>query len=125
MSDFASGRRNARRATVDRIRSAHGASCAAVFGVHTKSFCRDSDSPAPVTSYGPSMIALRSRGMPDGLCASCVARRTGCHMFCSCCGRSTKVKPTSCSPAVTLMRGDVIRLLNSSRGTGVFSVAAS
>ena len=41
------------------------------------------------------MIALRSRGMPGGLCASWLARRTGRHMFCSCAGRSTKVKPTS------------------------------
>ena len=44
-------------------------------------------------------------------------------MFCSCVGRSTNVKPTSWRPAVTLMRGDIMRLSNSSRATGLFSVA--
>jgi hypothetical protein len=35
------------------------------------------------------------------------------------------VNPTSCRPAATLTRGDVIRLSNSSRDTGLFSVALS
>ena len=61
-------------------------SCAAVFGVHTNSFWRDGISLMPVTLYGPSMMPLRSRGMPDGLCASWLARSSGCQTFCSCAG---------------------------------------
>ncbi|MNC85746.1 hypothetical protein D3C83_13580 [compost metagenome] len=71
------------------------------------------------------MMPLRRRGAPDGLCASWLARSEGCHAFCSCAGRSTNVKPTSCGPAVTRTRGDVMRSSNSSRATGVFAFAFS
>ena len=67
------------------------------------------------------MIPLRSLGIPEGLCASWLARSDGFQAFCSCAGRSTKVKPMSCGPAVTRMRGDVIRSSNSSRATGVLA----
>jgi hypothetical protein len=82
MSDSVTGRRNARRATPDRISAAQGASFAADVGLQVKRRFLAGVSLMPVTLYG-----LRcSRSQPrdaEGLCASRLSRRTGCHMFCS------------------------------------------
>ncbi len=79
-------------------------------GVQTNSRSRLGVSLTPVTLYGPSMIAVcaaaaaRPGCAPPGCRAATAARRPA-----RCAGRSTKVKPTSCGPAVTVMRGDVMR----------------
>ena len=103
------------------IRCAQAVSCDAAAGVHTNSCRRSGLSLMPVTLYGPSMLPVRSRGVAlAGLCASRLSRRTGCQTFCSRPGSSTNVNPTSCTPAVTLMRGDTMRLSTSSREMVMF-----
>ena len=89
MSIFVTGRRNARFATLERIWFAQasslntgwGARPAEAFaegeaeaGLQTNSFCRVGVSLTPVTLKGPSIIPLRNRGSPAGLCASWLAR---------------------------------------------------
>src|SRR6185369_11596722 len=106
--------------TADKISVAHGDSWADVFGLQTNNFFREAVSLTPVTLYGPWTLPVRNRGIPDGLCASKLSRRTGCHIFCSCVGRSMNVNPTSWGPAVTLIRGEVIRLSISSREMVMF-----
>src|SRR5678809_1070962 len=105
MSASTTGRRNARRATAERILEAHPASLASTGrgdpaealaeadGVQMNNCLRDGVLLMPVTLYGPSMLPVRSRGSPDGLCASRLSRRTGCQTFCSCTGCAMNVKP--------------------------------
>ena len=88
MSSPSTGRRNARRASVDRICSAQAGSSAAAAGRQTKTRSRVGVSLTPVTLYGPSTTPSSSRGMPEGLWASSDARRPGSHAFCSCAARS-------------------------------------
>ena len=66
------------------------------------------------------MLPVRSRGMPGRVVRlqTVAQHRLPDVLFCA--GRSTKVKPTSCRPAVTLMRGDIMRLSTSSREMVMF-----
>ena len=97
----------ARRATVDRIvragRLLRGRLRPADEHALARRRCGDA-----VLDHTPFDHPVARRGSPHGSCAPWLARSVGCHRFCSWAGRSTKVKPTSCRPAVTATRGDVI-----------------